>query len=178
MGRQLVEQALGLGHTVTAFARNTAKLDIKHANLKVVQGDVLDLSSVERAAQRQEAVLCSLGAGRKGTIRSKGTHHIIQAMEIAGVRRFICQTTLGIGDSLGNLNLFWKYVMFGLFLRPAFADHVSQESYVKQSRLDWIIVRPAAFIDGNRTGEYRHGFPHRAAEQGFSGPAAELGRSA
>jgi Putative NADH-flavin reductase len=49
--------------------------------------------------------------------------------------------------------------MFGIFLRAAYADHVSQENYVKQSRLDWIIVRPGAFTDGKRTGEYRHGFP-------------------
>ena len=30
---------------------------------------------------------------------------------------------------------------------------------VWQSDRDWTIVRPAAFTDGNRTGEYRHGFP-------------------
>ena len=52
--------------------------------------------------------------------------------------------------------------MFGLLLRRVFADHVSQENYVKQSHLDWIIVRPGAFRDGNRTGEYRHGFPGTA----------------
>jgi putative NADH-flavin reductase len=28
-----------------------------------------------------------------------------------------------------------------------------------QSRLNWRIVRPGAFVDGNRTGNYRHGFP-------------------
>ncbi|MFM2312945.1 MAG: hypothetical protein RLZZ04_2221 [Cyanobacteriota bacterium] len=49
--------------------------------------------------------------------------------------------------------------MFGFLLRQVFADHVLQEDYVKQSHLDWIIVRPSAFVDGNRTGEYRHGFP-------------------
>lgn len=156
VGRQLVKQALEQGHTVTAFARDPAKLDIKHANLKVVQGDAMDLASVEKAVQGQDAVLCSLGAGRKGTIRSE--RHIIRAMEKAGVRRFICQTTLGVGDSRGNLNFFWKYIMFGIFLRQAYADHVSQENYVKQSCLDWTIVRPGAFVDGNRTGEYRHGF--------------------
>lgn len=48
--------------------------------------------------------------------------------------------------------------MFGLLLRKAFADHVLQEEYVKQSRLDWTIVRPGAFTDGALTGEYRHGF--------------------
>jgi len=159
IGCQLVKQALEQGHTVTAFARDPAKFDIKHTNLQVVQGDAMDLASVEKAVQDQEAVLCSLGAGRKGTVRSEGTRNIIRAMEKAGVRRLICQTTLGVGDSRGNLDFFWKYIMFGMFLRPMYADHVLQENYVKQSRLDWTIVRPGAFTDGNRTGEYRHGFP-------------------
>ena len=159
IGRHLVEQALAQGHAVTAFARDPAKFDLKHANLKVVQGDVMDFASVEKAVQGQEAVLCSIGAGRKGTIRSEGTRHIVRAMENAGVRRFICQTTLGVGDSRGNLNFFWKYIMFGLILRDAFTDHERQEDYVKQSRLDWTIVRPGAFTNGERTGVYRHGFP-------------------
>jgi putative NADH-flavin reductase len=158
IGRRLVEQALAEGHTVTAFVRDPGKLALQHANLKVIQGDVLDLAAVEKAVQGQEAVLCALGAGRQGTIRSEGTRHIIQAMEKAGVRRLICQTTLGVGDSQGNLNFFWKRIMFGLILRQAFADHVKQENYIRQSRLDWTIVRPAAFTDGQRTGRYRHGF--------------------
>jgi putative NADH-flavin reductase len=161
IGRQLVDQALEQGYTVTAFARNPAKLGIQHTNLKVVQGDVMDLASVEQAVQGQDAVLCVLGSSgqRKGTIRSEGTRQIIQAMEKAGVRRLICQTTLGAGDSWGNLNFFWKYIMFGAFLREVFADHERQEKEVKQSHLDWTIVRPGAFVDGNRTGNYRHGFP-------------------
>ncbi|NET68870.1 MAG: SDR family oxidoreductase [Moorea sp. SIO1G6] len=160
-GRQVVEQALDQGHRVTAFARNPAKLDIKHANLKVVQGDVMDLPSVEKAVQGQEAVVCVLGAGQKmtGTIRSEGTQQIINAMEKAGIRRFICQSTLGAGDSWENLNFFWKNIMFGFLLRNVFADHQRQENYVLQSGLDWTIVRPGAFVDGNRTGKYRHGFP-------------------
>jgi putative NADH-flavin reductase len=119
----------------------------------------MDPASVESAVQGQEAVLCSLGAGRKGTVRSEGTRNIINAMEKVGVQRFVCQSTLGVGDSRANLNVFWKYIMFGFLLRPAYADHVSQENYVRQSRLDWTIVRPAAFTDGKHTGQYRHGFP-------------------
>jgi putative NADH-flavin reductase len=161
IGSQLVKQALEQGHIVTAFARNLAKLDVRHENLKLFQGDVLDIGAVEKAMQGQDAVLCSLGSGTqtKGTLRSQGTRNIIQAMEKVGVRRFICQTTLGIGDSRGNLNFFWKYVMFGFLLRQVFADHVKQEEYVKQSSLGWTIVRPSAFVDGDRTGAYRHGFP-------------------
>jgi putative NADH-flavin reductase len=158
IGRQLLEQALAQEHAVTAFARDPAKLDIKHANLKIVQGNVMEFASVEKAVQGQQAVLCSIGAGRKGTVQSEGTRHIVRAMENAGIRRFICQTSLGVGDSWGNLNFFWKYIMFGIFLQDAFADHEAQESYVKQSRLDWTIVRPGSFTNGNATGEYRHGF--------------------
>lgn len=158
IGRQLVRQGLEQGHLVTAFTRDPSKLDIRHDNLKGVRGDAMDLPSVEKAVQGQDAVLCSLGAGAKGTVRARGTKNIIRAMEKAGVRRFVCQSSLGVGDSWGNLNLFWKYVMFRGFLRQAYADHVSQEDHVRQSDLDWTIVRPAAFTDGNLTGEYRHGF--------------------
>ncbi len=158
IGHQLVVQALEQEHTVIAFSRNPAKIEIEHANLTPVQGDALDSASVERAVDGQDAVLCSLGAA-KGTIRSEGTRNIVRAMEKAGVSRFICLSTLGVGDSRANLNFFWKHIMFGLLLRRAYADHVSQEDYVKESRLDWTIVRPGAFTDGNRTGVYRHGFP-------------------
>ena len=158
IGRHLVEQALGKEHMVTAFARNPAKLEIEHANLTVVQGDALDSVSVEKALGGHDAVLCALGAGAKGAIRTEGTRNIVQTMEKAGVSRLICLSTLGVGDSRDNLNFFWKHIMFGLLLRGAYADHVSQEDCVKQSRLDWTLVRPAAFTDGDHTGEYRHGF--------------------
>jgi putative NADH-flavin reductase len=161
IGRQLIQQALEQGHAVTAFARDPAKLNIDHASLQVFQGDVMDYAAVEQAVQGQEAVLCVLGSGgkRKGKIRLEGTRQIIQAMEKTGVRRLVCQTTLGVGDSQGNLNFFWKYIMFGFLLPQVFADHGLQEDYIKQSNLDWTIVRPAAFTDGDRTSDYRQGFP-------------------
>lgn len=159
-GSQVVEQALEQGHVVTAFARNPAKLNIKHPNLKTFQGDVMDFPSVEKALEDQDAVVCVLGAGQNmtSTIRSQGTRQIIQAMEKVGIQRLICQSTLGAGDSWGSLNFFWKYIMFGFLLRKVFADHQKQENYVQKSSLDWTIVRPGAFIEGNRTGNYRHGF--------------------
>lgn len=159
IGCHLVSQAVEQGHTVTAFVRDPAKLNAAHpANLRVVTGDVLDAASVEKAVRGQEAVLCALGAGRKGHVRSEGTRNLIRAMEQAGVTRLVCQTTLGAGESWDNLNFFWKHVMFGFLLRTAYADHEAQEEYIKRSRLAWTIVRPGAFTDGERTGRYRHGF--------------------
>lgn len=159
IGLQLVDQALEYGHIVTVLVRDPSKLTAMRASMKVIQGDVMDFASVEKAVAGQDAVLCSLGAGSKGTVRSKGTRNIIRAMETAGVRRFICLSTLGVGDSWGNLSFFWKYIMFSGLLRRAYADHVLQEDHVMQSHLEWTIVRSGAFTNGNRTREYRHGFP-------------------
>jgi putative NADH-flavin reductase len=161
VGRQVVEQALEQGHTVIAFARNLTKLDIQHPQLGFAQGDVMDASAVEQAIRGQDAVVCVLGAGKqlKSTIRSEGTRQIIQAMEKVGMRRLICLSTLGTGDSWGNLDFYWKYVMFGFILRQVFADHERQEALVRNSNLDWTIVRPGALTDGPLTGQYRHSFP-------------------
>lgn len=156
IGRPVVQQALAAGHQVTAVVRN-GKMAPK-PGLKVVSADVLDAAAVSAAMPGHDSVICVLGAGRAGVVRSSGTANIIAAMHEHGIRRLICQSTLGAGDSAPALNFFWKYVMFGLLLRPAFADHQIQEQLVRASGLDWTIVRPAAFTDGPQTGQYKHGF--------------------
>ena len=160
-GRELVEQALEQGHDVSAFARTPEKLgDLEYPNLRVIQGDVLDSAAVAAAVAGQEAVLCTIGAGAgRTTLREDATRNILQAMDAAGVQRLICQSSLGVGDSRANLGAFTKYVIVGLFLRHAFADHERQEAVIKQSSLKWTIVRPPHLLDTPRTGVYRHGFP-------------------
>lgn len=161
IGSHVVKQALEAGHTVTAFVRKPDKLNLQHPDLSLFTGDVMNPALVEEAVIGHEAAICILGSGKKlsGNVRSQGTKNVIQALEKAGVKRFICQSTMGTGESWGNLNFYWKYIMFGFILRKVFADHQIQEKYVRQSDLDWTIIRPAAFIDGDRTGKYRHGFP-------------------
>ena len=69
IGQHLVKQAIKLGHQVTAFTRNKDKVDYKHERLKIIEGNVLDYTHVEKAIENNEIVLCSLGAGRKGGVR-------------------------------------------------------------------------------------------------------------
>jgi len=159
-GRQVVTQALEQGHDVTAFARSPDKFDQKHAKLQVIKGNVLDFASVERAIQGQDVVLCTLGMPPKdkNNLRANGTKNIIRAMEKTGVRRFICQSSYGVGDTSDTLPFLMKYLIVPFILRRAFADHEVQENYIKESQLDWIIARPAALTDGEHTGSYQHGF--------------------
>jgi putative NADH-flavin reductase len=159
-GREIVAQALDQGHVVTAFVRNPAALTTKHERLKLAQGDVLDYASVQAAVPGQDAVLSALGVRklRKNTVLSDGTKNLLRAMEQHGVKRFVCESSLGVGDSKGQLGWVFNLFIIPLLLRNIFRDKEVQEQYIKQSNLDWIIVRPAALTNGPRTGVYRSGF--------------------
>jgi len=147
IGRLLVDQALVAGHDVTAVTRDAARLTLRHDRLSVVEADPTDPAACGPAVKDADAVVVALGAGRHGGVREAGTRAVVEAMQEAGVRRLVCQSTLGVGSSRDNLNLWWRYVMFGALLRPAYADHVRQEEVVRASGLDWTIVRPSAFTD-------------------------------
>jgi putative NADH-flavin reductase len=160
-GRELVAQALEQGHHVTAFARNPAKVGIQHKNLSVLQGNVLDYDSVERAVIGKDAVLSALGHKKwfvKTTILSDGTRNIITAMEKHGVRRLICETSLGVANSRGRLGLYYTLFVIPFIVYFYFKDKELQEKYIAESSLDWVIVRPGILTNGRRRGVYRHGF--------------------
>ena len=157
IGRLLVEQSLAHGHDVTAFTRDAARVTVEHDRLTVVEGDVTDAAACLPAVKDADAVIVVLGAGRQGEVREAGTRAVVTAMQQAGGGRLVCQSTLGVGSSRPNLNAWWKYVMFGALLRPAYADHVRQERVVEESDLDWTIVRPSAFADRSPA-PVRHGF--------------------
>ena len=94
VGKLLVRQALDAGYEVRAFVRNPEKLALNHAQLTVIQGDVLhDHAQIQSAVAGSDAVIVALGAGAKGKVRSQGTQNVIAAMRQAGVRDLICQST-------------------------------------------------------------------------------------
>lgn len=178
VGRLAVREMLDAGHRVTAFARAPEALDLHHDALTCVAGDARDADSVAAAIAGHDAVVVTLGSGmaRKSDIRSAGTLNVIRGMQQHGVRRLICQSTLGAHESWANLNFFWKRIMFGLLLRPVFLDHELQEMLVRASGLDWTIVRPSAFTDGAATGAFKEDVPPTERRLSLKIPRADLAR--
>jgi len=159
-GRELVKQALERGHEVTAFARNPAKLGLTHERLRIAKGDVLDVPSIEAAMRGQEAVFSALGHKRwlgPSRILSAGTENLIRAMKAAGVRRLVCETALGIGDTFGRMGLYYTLFVVPVILPFYFWDKHRQEQVIRASDLDWIIVRPGALTNGKKRGRVRAG---------------------
>lgn len=159
-GRELVKQGLERGHKVTMLVRNPQKVTIKHPNLLIRKGNVLNLSDVLDAVDDQEAVISSLGHKRffiKTNILSVGTKNIIAAMEKQNVKRFICITTLGINDSRFKLGLYYTLFTIPIILYFYFRDKAKQEKLIIKSNLAWTIVRPGQLTNSKLTGEYKVG---------------------
>jgi putative NADH-flavin reductase len=159
-GRQLVAQALARGLAVTALVREASRLQMEHERLAIVQGDVLDATSLEAAMRGQEAVLSALGHKRyfhPTRILSEGTRNIVTAMAAHGVRRLICETSLGIGDSAGRLGLYYTFFVIPVILPFYYWDKTRQERIIAESKADWVIVRPALLTNGPRRDRLRHG---------------------
>jgi putative NADH-flavin reductase len=155
-GQILMREALAQGHEVTALARNPSALAPEDHRLRVLQGNALDVSSVEAAVAGQDAVLSALGtrSARPTTLFSESTHNVISAMNKHGVRRLVCITGVGAGDSKGHVGFLYDRIMLPFVVKNIYEDKTRQEEAIKQSDLDWVIVRPARLTDEPAKGEY------------------------
>jgi putative NADH-flavin reductase len=158
IGRQLLEQALTSGHNVTALVRDPRRLALQHERLRVVKGDILDADSVARVMAGQDAVCCTIGIKLPWppvTVFSEGTRNLLQAMKKTGVRRLLCVTGIGAGDSRGHGGFLYDYLILPVLFRTVYADKNRQEALIKASDVDWTIVRPGFLTNGPLTKNYR-----------------------
>lgn len=103
VGRLVVEEALVRRHQVTALARSPQKLGDVVSRIRVLHGDALDARAVEHAVTGQDVVIYALGAGnvRHTTLFSDSTRVLLTAMKQHSVRRLICVTGVGAGETKG-----------------------------------------------------------------------------
>jgi kynurenine 3-monooxygenase len=122
--------------------------------VKDVIGDATDAALVRSAVEGADAVVVTVG-GSAGADRNRAvvTLSVIAAMQVAGVRRLIVHSSLGVGDSMSLMpapvRMFARTV-----LGKALADHAEQEAAVEASGLDWTILRPGGLTDDPATGAY------------------------
>jgi putative NADH-flavin reductase len=157
-GQEIVKQSLAQGYEVTAFVRDPSKMVLEHGDLKIVTGDIYEFTGVMQAIKGQDAVICTLGTSDLGntTVRSAGTANIIKAMKENHVNRLVVVTAQGVAESWSTLS-FVNKLFFATLLRGARQDHEKQEVVVKESDLDWTIIRPSGLTDTPLTESYAIG---------------------
>ena len=75
-------------------------------------------------------------------------------MKETDVKRLICVTGFGAGDSRGRGGFVYT-LAFHLLLGRVYDDKDVQEWFVRRSKLDWVIVRPVILTDRPKTNAYR-----------------------
>lgn len=158
IGQEIVKQALAQGYEITAFVRDPSKVMVEHGDLKIMKGDIFDITAVTQAIQGQDAVICSLGTSELGktTVRSEGTANITKAMKENHVNRLVVVSAMGVAESWSTLSIVNK-LFFATLLRSSRQDHEEQEVVVKESDLDWTIIRPSGLTDTPQTESYAIG---------------------
>jgi uncharacterized protein YbjT (DUF2867 family) len=149
-GRLIVQQALARGYEVSALVRSPEKAkSLKGA--KLIIGDVRDEKALREALKGQDAVVSALGTPaspfREVTLLSTVTRSLVSAMTAERVSRLVCITGIGAGDSAGHGGFLFDNVIFPLLLRKVYADKNRQEAIVRDSGLDWVVVRPSVLND-------------------------------
>ena len=159
IGLETTRLALEGGHHVRALARSADSISLSDPNLQKICGDALSSKDTEGALNGISVVIQTLGISfgdlfRPVSLFSDATRVLVSAMENQGVKRLICVTGFGAGDSRDSINCLQR-VPFRLVFGRAYDDKSVQERLIKGSSLDWTIVRPGVLTNGRQTGRYK-----------------------
>jgi len=165
-GSCLVEQAVAAGHEVTAVVRDPGRLAVTdrlgaagRQRLRIVTADVMDPAMITPVVAGADAVLSALGPHGNGptTISQDSVRSIIQAMQKSGIRRLLTVSGSVVTDA--GEGPFMRYLAKPLVRRTALrhvcADMRRAEEEVRESDLDWTIMRPPRLTGKAATGTYR-----------------------
>lgn len=147
VGRCILAQGRARGHTIRAQTRDAGRLTGQPVGIEVVAADPTNASALSALVRGQEAVIFALGTapGRRTTLFSDVTAKLIAEMKAEGVRRLIAITGVGAGETRGHGGFFYDRIIYPMFTRHFYEDKDRQERQIRESSLDWVLVRPAPF---------------------------------
>lgn len=153
IGQHLLDLSLAAGHEVTAFARSPQKITIKHSNLKIVAGNLLNEDELSRVLHGQDAVLSAFGpmSIKKSTTRGDFGRILASAMRKSGVRRVQLVSSAFLFPKVSLLGV----VLRSTIMRKVVPDMAEMERGIAKDFLDWTILRPPRLTNGELTRRFR-----------------------
>lgn len=158
-GLQVVEQALEAGHQVTAILRHPDVFPIRHEQLRIIKGDVLQPFTYENTFYGKDIVISCLGTRdrKPTTVYSEGVANIMEAMKKVDLNRIICLSAGAVEISL-KASFIMKFLMKNILqklFKYNYADMLLMEKQLRESDLNWTVIRPPRLLNGDKTGNYR-----------------------
>lgn len=161
-GQQFLNLALAQGYPVRALARDPAKITQYSPTLEVLPGDVLDPAAVARTVQGADVVVSLFGQVKNSPkdVQTRGTQHIVAAMQQHGVRRIISLSGGGLPYPEDQPKFADKLIrgIMRLVVPHVLADAQGHADVLRASGLDWEIVRGPRLTNDPARGQYRVGW--------------------
>ncbi len=79
----------------------------------------------------------------------------MRALETERVARFVCVSSGGVRPEDPGLPLWYRRFFIPLFARDLYADMRTMEEVVRDSGLNWTLVRASYLVDQSAQGRYR-----------------------
>src|SRR5947208_9290688 len=137
-----------MGDSVHALARSARRIPVSHPKLEKMAGDALEMGTVKRALTGIAAVTESLGVSagpeiifEPTRVFSKATQVLVAAMQEARVKRLICVTGFGAGDSRGSGGFLYNLALH-LLLGRIYDDKDLPVPIVRRGQLESVNVMP------------------------------------
>ena len=163
-GRLATALALDAGHEVLAVTRRPREFPLAGPGLTVAEADVRDASAVRPVVARVDAVVSTLGVSftrEPVDTYSVGTANIVAAMRAAGTRRLVVvSSTAAYPTRRSGASLTLRLVepiITRTIGKTVYDDVRRMESIVRDSGLDWTIVRPSGLFDLPEPTDYVRG---------------------
>jgi putative NADH-flavin reductase len=153
IGLEAVRQAAERGHAVTALVRSPESLHAFSGRIEIITGNLLNPSELEAAIRGHDAVLSAFGP--RSTVernRRQFALALTSAMLGARVRRLL---VVSVAFLFKDAVIPPAYLAGRLFFPHVVADAAEMERVVRESGLDWTIVRPPRLTDQPSSGKYR-----------------------
>jgi uncharacterized protein YbjT (DUF2867 family) len=139
LGRETARQLLAGGYNVRGLTRNPERAtDLKLLGADIIQGDLIDHASLEKACQDVEAVLaCAhqlMGTGkyRSEAVDDEGHRALIDVAKAAGVKHFVHTSIQNASPTHPS---------------DFFRTKARLEEYLRSSGLSYTILRPPALME-------------------------------
>lgn len=160
-GHHVLEQALAAGHTVRALSRRADALE-PNDRLTVIVGDALDAAAVRDTVRGADAVISVFGQvkGSSPTLQTDGTRNIVDAMREEGVSRIVSLSGGGLPAVQDKPKTADRVIRFLLkrISPQVLDDAVNHLEVLRDSGLDWTVVRGPRLTEAPATGSYRVGW--------------------
>ena len=162
-GKEFLSQALQNGHEVKALVRSPEKVTEKTDALTIVKGDVLNARDVSETIKGTEIVVSLFGhvKGSPEWLQTNGTKNIIEAMKNEGLQRIISLSGGGLPfkekDKPKIPDLLIRGIM-KIAVPKILNDAIEHARVLKESGLNWTIVRGPRLTNDPAKGEYRVGW--------------------